>query len=526
MSTNTRSRGPQVRQEVGELALLFEIYQLLERSADLRDEAHAILKAIANNTGMVRGTLTLLNRKTGELYIEAAQGLTKNQQERGRYRMGEGVMGRVVSTGRPVAIPRISDEPLFLDRTRARETIDPQNVAYICVPIKIGAETVGALSADRLFEDSDASLEEDLRLLQVIASMIAQAVALRVAAQEEQERLKEQNERLTRELKERFHPANMIGNSSSMQQVYDLIEQVCKSESTVLIRGESGVGKELVASAIHYNSMRANKPYIKVNCAALPESIIESELFGHEKGAFTGAVQQRKGRFELADNGTIFLDEIGDLSPQMQVRLLRVLQEKEFERVGGTETLKVDVRVITATNRDLEAGIEDRSFRQDLFYRLNVFPIHIPPLRERGRADILDLANFFVEKYSQLNNKNVRRISTPAIDMMMSYHWPGNVRELENCVERSVLMSNDDVLHGHHLPPTLQTAEATGTVNDETLDGALLRVEREMIAEALKNARGNKAKAAKALGITERVMGLRVARHEIDPKQFRTGRYV
>ncbi|HPX41742.1 MAG TPA: sigma 54-interacting transcriptional regulator, partial [Candidatus Hydrogenedentes bacterium] len=288
-------------------------------------------------------------------------------------------------------------------------------------------------------------------------------------------------------------------------------------------RGESGVGKELVAQAIHYNSHRTAMPFIKVNCAALPESVIESELFGHEKGAFTGAIRERQGRFELADRGSIFLDEIGDLTPAMQIRLLRVLQEREFERVGSTDTIKVNVRVIAATNRELEMLMEQGTFRQDLYYRLNVFPIHLPPLRER-KSDILDLANFFVEKYSKANGKNVRRISTPAIDMLMSYHWPGNVRELENCIERAVLLSNDDVVHGHHLPPTLQTAEASNTVMAGTLENALDAVEREMIIEALKNARGNKAKAARDLGISERIMGLRVRKHAISTKAFRPAR--
>jgi Nif-specific regulatory protein len=521
--SNNRSN-PRIKRDLGELSLLFEISQTLDRSLDLRDEVGSVLKAIAKNTGMVRGTLTLLNRDTGELFIEAAHGLSESQRERGHYRKGEGVTGMVVETGRAVAIPRISDEPTFLDKTGARQKLKKEQISFICVPIKLGNETIGALSVDRLFSEP-VSLDEDIRLLSIIASMIAQAVRLRQSAMEEQQRLREENARLQNELQDRFRPANIIGRSNAMQKVFDLIGQVAKSDATVLIRGESGVGKELVASAIHYNSLRATKPFVKVNCAALPESVIESELFGHEKGAFTGALNQRKGRFELADGGTIFLDEIGDLAPTMQIRLLRVLQEREFERVGGTETIKVDVRIVTATNRDLELLMEDETFRQDLYYRLNVFPIHIPPLRAR-RADILDLANHFVEKSGKASGKNVRRISTPAIDMLSSYHWPGNVRELENCIERAVLLSNDDVVHGHHLPPTLQTAEASGTVMKETLESTLDNVEREMLIEALKNSRGNKAKAAETLGITERIMGLRVRKHNIEPRQYRTARLV
>jgi Nif-specific regulatory protein len=306
-----------------------------------------------------------------------------------------------------------------------------------------------------------------------------------------------------------------------MQVVYDLIAQVSRSDTTVLIRGESGTGKELVAHAIHYNSHRAEKPFVKVNCGALPESIVESELFGHEKGAFTGAIATRKGRFEIAHGGSIFMDEIGDLSPTTQIKLLRVIQEKEFERVGGTATIKTNVRVITATNRPLEQLIREAKFREDLYYRLNVFPIHVPPLRER-KTDIPLLADFFIERYSRLNHKAVRRISTPAIDMLMSYHWPGNVRELENCVERAVLLSADSVIHGHHLPPTLQTAEASGTTHSGTLESTLHAVERDLILDALKASRGNRAKAARALGISERIMGLRVEKLGIDAKRFRT----
>jgi Nif-specific regulatory protein len=416
----------------------------------------------------------------------------------------------------------ISEEPLFLARTRARKGVNKADISFMCVPIKLGNETIGALSADRLFADG-ISLREDVRLMSIIASMIAQAVRLRQSAQAERRRLMEENLRLQEELRDRFRPANIIGNAKTMQVVYDLIAQVARSDTTVLLRGESGCGKELVAHAIHYASARAAKPLIKVNCAALTETLIESELFGHEKGAFTGAIAQRKGRFELAHSGTIFLDEIGDLSPATQIRLLRVLQEKEFERVGGNETIRTDARVIAATNRHLEQMVEQGKFRQDLYYRLNVFPIHIPPLKER-KTDIPLLADFFVEKYSKLHHKNIKRISTPAIDMLMSYHWPGNVRELENCIERAVLVSSDDVIHAHYLPPTLQTAEATGTLPTDNLGAALDRLEREMILDALKSSRGNMAKAARALGISERLIGLRVRKIGVDLKRFRTPR--
>jgi Nif-specific regulatory protein len=511
-----------VRSDPSELTLLFEISQLLEQSVDLRDVVPSVLKAMAKHTGMMRGALTLIDRDTGQLYIEAAHGLTEDERRRGRYHLSEGVTGQVVRTGRAVAVPKVSEEPLFLNRTRARQDLDRRELSFICVPIKIGNETIGTLSVDHLF-DSNVSLDEDVRLLTIIASLIAQAVRLRQEVIQGQQLLMAENQRLQDELRDRFRPANIIGRSSAIQNVFDFVAQVAPSDTTVLIRGESGVGKELVAHAIHYNSPRASKPFVRVNCGALPETLIESELFGHEKGAFTGATTRRKGRFELANGGTIFLDEIGDLSPHTQIRLLRVLQEREFERVGGTDTVQVNVRVIAATNRILEEQIDKNEFRQDLFYRLNVFPIHIPSLRER-RTDILELANHFVDKYSKANGKLVRRISTPAIDMLTSYHWPGNVRELENVIERAVLLSQDDVVHGHHLPPTLQTAEASNTVMKGTLEETLDRVEKEMIIEALKNCRGNKSKAAKALGVSERIMGLRVEKHTINPREYKTNR--
>jgi Nif-specific regulatory protein len=507
--------------EVAKLRLLFEVSKILDSSLDLHEALWPILQALATRLSMLRGMITLQEITTGEHTIEAAYSLSEAERKRGKYKPGEGIIGRVVQTGKAMAVPRVSEEPLFLNKTGVRKNLTKQDISFLCVPIKLDKEVIGTLSVDKLFQETQ-DLDEDLQFMTVIGSMIAQAMALRRVMRAEQQHLQDENQRLQIELKDRYRPENMIGNSGEIQQVCELIDQVSRSTATVLVRGESGTGKELVASAIHYHSLRATKPFVKVNCAALPASLIESELFGHEKGAFTGAVQMRKGRFELAHGGSIFLDEIGYLEPATQVKLLRVLQEKEFERVGGASTLKVDVRVIAATNRPLEELMQKNEFLQDLYYRLNVFPIHIPPLRER-KSDILLLADFFVEKYAKMHHKKILRISTPAIDMMMSYHWPGNIRELENCIERSVLLSSDGVIHGHHLPPTLQTAEASGTSPAETLDAALERFERELLTDALKSARGNRAKAARTLGISERIMGLRVDKYGIDWRRFRGG---
>jgi Nif-specific regulatory protein len=505
-----------------ELSLLFEISQLLDQSLDLHRVVHPVLQSVTHHLGYTRGIITLLDRQSGDIFIEAAHGLSESQKERGRYKLGEGITGKVVESGKPRIIPRVSDDPSFLNKTGARKGQKQKEISFICVPIKLGNETIGAFGVDRPFEE-EKKLEDDARILSIISSLIAQAVKIRQSIMEEKRQLQEENTRLHEELRARFKPSNIIGNSKAMQNVFDMIAQVSRSEATVLIRGESGTGKELVAQAIHYNSPRAAKPFIKVNCAALPESVIESELFGHEKGSFTGAIQTRKGRFELADGGTIFLDEIGDLSPTLQVKLLRVLQEKEFERVGGNETIRANVRVITATNRNLEELMNQNLFREDLYYRLNVFPIHIPPLRDR-KSDILLLADHFIEKYSGKNHVTIRRISTPAIDLLMNYHWPGNVRELENCVERAVLLSVDEVIHSHHLPPSLQSAESTDTQVSGSLQESMDNLERELIMDALKSAKGNMAKAARMLDITERIMGLRIKKHGIDPRHFRTHR--
>jgi Nif-specific regulatory protein len=394
--------------------------------------------------------------------------------------------------------------------------------ALLVIPIRHGRELAGALCFTQTAK-SDSALEADLRFLSLVAGQVGLAARFRQLAREQQDSTWGKDERLRNQIKGAPAPPDMIGKSSAMRMVHFLIDQVANGKTTVLIRGETGVGKERIAQAIWQGGARRNKSFVRVNCAALPESIIESELFGHEKGAFTGAFALRKGRFELAHAGTLFLDEIGEISLSTQAKLLRVLQEGVFERVGGTEPVKVDVRVIAATNRNLEEMLESGKFRLDLYYRINVFPIYVPPLRER-RGDLLELATHFLEKCSRQNEKRVVRISTPAIDMLMAYHWPGNVRELENVIERAVLLTTDEVVHSYHLPPTLQTPESSGTASSQTLDSALNTVEREMIVEALKANRGIMSKAARQLGITERVMGLRVKALGIAPRILRAPR--
>jgi Nif-specific regulatory protein len=386
------------------------------------------------------------------------------------------------------------------------------------------------LTIDRPWQESNfLRFDNDVRFLAMVANLIGQTVQLQRVIARDRERLMEERRRLEKQLETdtaisprtpRVRISGIIGDSAAIRTLLDKIAIVAKSNATVLLRGESGTGKELFARAIHEQSPRSKMPFVKVNCAALPETVLESELFGHEKGAFTGAVARKRGRFELAEGGTLFLDEIGDLSPAMQVKLLRVLQEREFERVGGTETIKVNVRLIAATNVDLEQAVSDGRFRSDLYYRLNVFSIYLPPLRER-KTDILLLADHFLEKYGGQNGKRIKRISTPAIDMLMTYHWPGNVRELENVLERATLVCEGNVIHGYHLPPTLQTAEGSGTVTKMNLEQTVSAFEKDLIQDALKTARGNRARAARLLDTTERILGYKVTKYEIDCKRFK-----
>jgi Nif-specific regulatory protein len=505
---------------VHELETLYKISQTLAAGTRQKETLTEILNILDDQLGMNRGTVTLLAPEGNEILIEAVHDLSEEQKRKIRYRMGEGVTGRVMQTGKPMIVPKVSEEPLFLNRFE-RWNIAKEELSFICVPISIGDEVIGTISIDRPF-DKSGPLEEDMRVLSIVASMIAGDVRTRCEEAARLHELENENIRLRSELGDKFRPENIIGNSGAMREVYRQIQQVAGSDTTVLIRGESGTGKELVADAIHYSSGRAAGPFVKVNCAALNENLLESELFGHEKGAFTGAVQSRQGRLEQADGGTLFLDEIGDFSRATQVKLLRVLQDRQFERVGSNRTQKTNTRIICATNRNLEKAVEDGVFRQDFYYRINVFPIFLPPLRER-KDDILLLSDHFVEVYSRKMNKNIKRISTTAINMMVAYHWPGNVRELENCIERAVLLSSDDVIHGHHLPPTLQTSEATGTTGSGSLQDRMNIFERDLIVDALKRNGGNLAAVARQLGTTPRIIRYKVGNFGIDFKRYRQG---
>ncbi|HOF05924.1 MAG TPA: sigma 54-interacting transcriptional regulator [Syntrophales bacterium] len=498
-----------------ELAALHAIAKTLAQPWDLRDQLEQVLGEMNARLGMKRGMISLLDRDTGEAWLEVAHDVKLDGMEI-TYRRGEGITGKVAQTGIPLAIPNLGAESLFLDRTGARRHLDRNELAFLCVPIMYDSRVVGILSADKGAREV-ADLDREMALLSSVAELIAKAVHILG--------LEEENRRLRR-LVNSGKPlsVDIIGHSKGMEEVFGLIRHVADSGTTVLIFGETGTGKELVARAIHMNSARSKGPLIQVNCAAIPDTLIESELFGHEKGAFTGALRQHRGRFEEANNGTIFLDEVAELSAAAQAKLLRVLQEKQFQPLGSPRLVTTNARIIAATNRRLEDCAAAGSFRTDLYYRLSVFPIYIPPLRDRGN-DIILLADHFVLKYAKEMNKPVKRIATPVIEAFLAHHWPGNVRELENCIERAVLLAEGDTIEMIHLPPSLQIRNREGGEKEAGRFSTVIESqERAMIVEALKAAHGNQSQAARNLGVTKRIIQYKIQKLGIDPWKFRTGR--
>ncbi|HEY8559864.1 MAG TPA: sigma 54-interacting transcriptional regulator [Pyrinomonadaceae bacterium] len=497
-----------------QLSVIQLIIHTLNDSQIPKSNLSSVLEVIAEKLAAARSFLFIYQHETDKLIPIAVNGLDATDFRRLENKAEKSLFRTVFESGKPVVVPRLSHEPTlaFLHKSE-RET------SLIVLPVKLENKTLGVFAAEFAHQEK-IDFEAHKLFLEIVASLIAQAFKIENAISAEKQKLADENSHLRQELKEKYDFSQIIGNSGPMRHIYEQVSQVARSNATVLLRGESGTGKEMIAHAIHYNSLRSKQPFIKVNCAALPETLIESELFGYERGAFTGAERRKKGRFEMAHGGTIFLDEIGDLPPQTQIKLLRVLQEREFERLGSTETIKINVRLITATNKNLEEAIANGAFREDLFYRLNVFTIFLPPLRER-KSDILLLAEHFLAKYEREHGKEIKRISTPAIDMLASYHFPGNVRELENVIERAVLVCDSNVIHGHHLPPTLQTAEVSGTVTQVSLTAAIETYERGLIQDALKSTRGNVARAAKMLDSTERILGYKIKKYGIAPKRFR-----
>ena len=495
-----------------ELAALHAIAKILAQPGDLRDQLEQILQEMSFRLGMQRGMISLLDRDKQQAWLDIAHDVNIEGLEV-TYKPGEGITGKVAKTGRPMAVANLGQETHFLDRTGARRHLNRSELSFLCVPIMYDGGVVGVLSADKAAKQVE-NLDNELAILSAVAELMAKAVHIRA--------LEEENKRLRKIVGSSRPPAlDIIGHSKPMQEVFGMVAQVADSNTTVLITGETGTGKELIAGAIHKNSPRKEGPLVQVNCAAIPDTLIESELFGHEKGSFTGALSQRRGRFEEANGGTIFLDEVGELSAAAQVKLLRVLQEKRFQPLGSSRVINVNVRIIAATNRNLEQDILAERFRADLFYRLNVFPIYLPPLRGRG-SDVILLADHFLLKYSREMKKNVKRISTAAIEVFLSHKWPGNVRELENCIERAVLLTKTDVVDCVHLPPSLQLQEKEQDRKDRSkLSSVVEAQERALIIDALTEAGGNQTKAAKILGTTKRIIQYKISKMGLDAKRFR-----
>ena len=507
------------KHELKELTLLFDISISLNKSKNIKDVLYQILEMMARYIGMERGTITLLNKGSSEINIEEAYGLSTAEKARGKYKVGEGIIGKVVKSGLSVYIPKISDEPQFLDKTRARNKIDKEDVSFLCVPIKHEKEVIGTLSVDRVF-NNNLSFEEDIRLISIIGSMIAQALKARQDEIEEVERLQEENNRLQSALQMKFNPETLIGNGQAMQVVYNLISKVAPTTANVLITGDSGVGKELVAKSIHFNSQRASKKFEEMNCSGLSEAIIELELFGQVIKGSSGIRKITKGIFVRANEGSVYLTDLTEVSLKLQGKILQLIQDKKIERVGSKEKIEVDVRLIIATNKNIERLLEEGKVMGELYFLINVFPIYIPPLRER-KSDIPQLIDHFIEKFNKEHGLNIKRISTSAIDMIMSYHWPGNVRELENCLERACILGNTGVIYGFHLPPTLQTPESSGAPERGPLQSVLAKVEKELVQDNLKLTNGDTGLAADNLGLTKRQMEIRIAKFNINMSKFK-----
>ncbi|MGA2498783.1 MAG: sigma 54-interacting transcriptional regulator [Tepidisphaeraceae bacterium] len=534
---NSSASTPRADQE---MAILASISSILSSTLELGETFSKVMQVLMEKLDIQRGTLVLLDESSGRARIQSAVGFTQDQIDRGVYAVGEGITGMVLATGQPRVIPDVRKEPDFLNRTFSRDMSKLDRVvAFLCIPIRLENRVAGALSVDRFFT-TDEDLQQDIRFLTVMASFLSQAIQINRLVMRQKDQLLEENAQLRAQVRDRYRFENIIGDSPAMHEVFNTVGQVANSRATVLLLGETGTGKEMIAKAIHYNSPRKDKPFIRVNCGALTGTLLESELFGHVKGSFTGAIRDKIGRFEAADGGSIFLDEIGTMEPQLQVKLLRVLQEREFERVGDTQPVKVDVRVITATNLDLMQEVARGNFREDLYYRLNVVNVYLPPLRNR-REDIPRLIDHFLDKYNAVNGRGLKKISREMLSILMRYPWPGNVRELENAIERAVVLSRGEDFTEDLLPlpvrmfaqqrRTTQSSESIETLCKRLAEQAISdyelregeiyqllidQVESALIERSLAKCGGVKTKAADFLGINRNTLNKKVKDLGID----------
>jgi len=512
-----------------EVEALHDISKVLSVSTDLSKAFTSALLVLRSHLGLENGTVSLFDPVTGEVFIEAAPEMPDAERILGRLRPGEGIVGRVFRNGVPVAIPDLAEEPVFLNLTGSWRDHREDRRALYAVPLREGRGTLGVLTAERRWSAGPFSFDSDLRLLAIAASMLAARLRLH--------RLEDPKERTLAEsrpvLPDRERYRGVVGASARWRAVLDVVSRVAPSRATVLLRGESGTGKEVVARALHDHGPRAARPFVPVSCAALPEALLESELFGHEKGAFTGAAQARAGRFELADGGTLFLDEVGELPLSAQVKLLRAIQERQFERVGGRRTLTVDVRLVAATNADLEEAVRAGTFRLDLFHRLQVVEIELPPLRER-REDIPLLAASFLEELCAEHGRRLE-LAPDAMEVLAASAWPGNVRQLRNVIERLVVAHRDGPVRADDLgwlrveptaaptrtqAPTSTSAHPERSAADGGAESKGTPTERAQVVDALTRAGHVQARAARLLGMSVRQLRYRIAKYGIAVERF------
>jgi Nif-specific regulatory protein len=504
------------------LQTLHTTVQQLDPLSPLQSSLDSLLSMTAEAMAYKRMALAIFDPKTNTIRFDLTHG--HKGPVKATYTPGQGVTGQVLDSGKPIIVEAMERDERFLNKAMGRSAKELAELSFICVPVtRINAEglteALGVLSADIPCQPLE-TLRIHCSFLEVLAAVIARQTAYlqeNMAQKELWASMGFLGEAIDRE--KALMQAKIVATSKAMAFVMGQIMQVASSKASVLLRGESGTGKELLAEAIHNASSRRAKPLVRLNCAALPSELLESELFGHEKGAFTGAVGTKKGRFELAHTGTLFLDEIGELSAEAQAKLLRALQEGEIQRLGSEKSIRVDVRIICATHQPLENLIQSGRFREDLYYRINVFPIFIPPLRER-REDILPLAEYFLEFFSKEYAKNIKRISMPAIDLLTQYQWPGNVRELRNCMERAALICNEEAIRTYHLPPTLQTAESSATDNQLSFGEAVGKFEQEILVEALQKCGGNMLQVARELRASYRIINYKIKKYNLDPKKY------
>jgi Nif-specific regulatory protein len=518
---------------LAQMTALYNVSQMLSRSLDYRETIGEVLRILEEDAGLARGLVSVVE-PDGSLLVQRVHGVEAGHFESVRYQPGEGIIGFVMEKERAVVLPRIGDDARFINKMGI---YDP-DLPIIAVPIKAAGSLKGVFAVQPVSGD-DPMLEERARFLEMIANLVGQSLRLSLQVEQEKRFMQEERDLLRRTVRHQHGFDSIVGRSAAMRRIFEQVRLVSKWNTTVLIRGETGTGKELIANAIHYNSPRASGPLVKLNCAALPENLLESELFGHERGSFTGAVGSRKGRFEQADGGSLFLDEIGEISPAFQAKLLRVLQEGEFERVGGSRSIKVDVRIIAATHRDLEAAVEAGQFREDLFYRLNVMPLYLPPLRERPE-DIPEISRHLLAKIGNAQKRKLT-LADAALRSLAHYEWPGNVRELENCLERAAVLSENSVIDTGliRLPQRERAAprraETRSPVTPEeapTAENANIPAEtvvgqdegeyseRQHIIDALEQVGWVQAKAARLLGMTPRQVAYRVRTLGIELKQI------